>query len=106
MKNQLKSKGDQLPSWLFFGLYNGMSPQQKWSSDKEFTGQYILRCLKSKAEMFDIDISKVTAVNQFDDHQPYGINQKAMIEEFDRIIDSLDAREDNSIGLVFNIRVK
>lgn len=53
-----KEEKIELPSWLFFGLYNS-EPSCKWNKEKQEIGERILSCLKKKAELHCWDISKI-----------------------------------------------
>ena len=60
---------EQIPSWLFFGIYN--ATQGEWNEENEKIAQCILKSLKLKAETNQWDISTIVHVEKNDNFLGY-----------------------------------
>jgi len=76
-----KLKGT-LPAWLWFSLYNGMVPHQKWTEEKEKLGLEIKKKLSEHLILFDLANSDITEPNNFDNCQTYGFDPEKARDHF------------------------
>lgn len=60
----------EIPSWLFFGIYNS-PPVGKWNPDKQKIAELVLKRLIEKAELHGWDIEQIIRYEKYDDAKGY-----------------------------------